>query len=151
MKIALFPGSFDPVTLGHENIVQRALPLFDKIVIGIGVNSEKRYLFPLEERIKFLEQCFAGNPKIEICQYAGLTGDFCREIGAEYLLRGIRNSIDFQYESDIARANREIFGLETLFLATDGEYAHISSSLVRDLYCHGGNYQRYIPKSVTLR
>ena len=151
MKIALFPGSFDPITLGHENIIHRALPLFDKIIIGIGINSEKKSLFPIEHRIQFIEQCLGNNPKLEICSYDDLTGKFCQKNGIKFLIRGIRNSIDFQYENDIARANKEIFGIETIFFATDGECAHISSSLVREIYCNGGEYQRYIPKNVILR
>lgn len=151
MKIALFPGSFDPITKGHENLIHRAIPFFDKIVIGIGVNTAKKYLFPLEDRVDYIRQCFALNPKIEVCTYEKLTGEFCREIGAQFLIRGIRNAIDFQFEADIARANQELFGLETLFWVTDGAYAHVSSSLVRDLYLNHGNYQKYIPKNVMLR
>jgi pantetheine-phosphate adenylyltransferase len=145
MKIAVFAGTFDPFTIGHQDIVNRALPLFDKIIIAIGINEEKNPLFSLDERIDIIGKSFINQNKITVKTYTGLTGDFCKTNSATYLLRGIRNAIDFQYENDLAQANKEIFGLETVFFITQPTLSHISSSLVRELYKNKGNYLNYLP------
>jgi len=145
MNIAVFAGTFDPFTIGHQDIVNRALPLFDKIIIAIGINDEKKPLFSIEERIKIIQKSYFNHPKIIVETYSGLTGAFCKKNDAQYLIRGIRNSIDFQYENDLAQANKEIFGLETVFFVTTPTLSHISSSLVRELYKNKGNYQHYLP------
>ena len=145
MKIAVFAGTFDPFTIGHQDIVNRALPLFDKIIIAMGVNEEKTPLFPLEDRMQNIHNAFIHNEKIVIETYTGLTGTFCQKNNARYLVRGIRNSADFQYESDLAQANKELFDLETLFFITSPTLSHVSSSLVRELYKNKGNYQNYLP------
>jgi pantetheine-phosphate adenylyltransferase len=145
MKIAVFAGTFDPFTIGHQDIVNRALPLFDKIIIAIGVNEEKMPLFSLEDRMKIINKPFVNHDKIIIESYTGLTGAFCKKNNARYLIRGIRNNIDFQYETDLAQANKEIFDLETVFFMTTPTLSHVSSSLVRELYKNKGNYQKYLP------
>ena len=145
MNIAVFAGTFDPFTIGHQDIVNRALPLFDKIIIAIGINEEKKPLFSLEEREKIIRKSFENHLKIIINTYTGLTGAFCEKNEAKYLIRGIRNTIDFQYENDLAQANKEIFDLETVFFLTSPTLSHISSSLVRELYKNKGNYQKYLP------
>ena len=144
-KTALFAGTFDPFTIGHQDIVNRALPIFDIIIIAIGVNEEKQPLFSLEDRMKIIEKPFVNNEKIIIETYSGLTGDFCKKNNAQYLIRGIRNSVDFQYENDLAQANAALFGLETVFFITNPTLSHISSSLVRQLYKNKGNYLNYLP------
>jgi pantetheine-phosphate adenylyltransferase len=145
MKIAVFAGTFDPFTIGHQDIVNRALPLFDKIIIAIGMNEEKKPLFSLEERIEIINKSFFNHKKIIVETYTGLTGEFCKKINAQCLLRGIRNAIDFQYENDLAQANKEIFGLETVFFITKPTLSHVSSSLVKELYKNKGNYLNYLP------
>jgi pantetheine-phosphate adenylyltransferase len=149
MRRALFPGSFDPITLGHKDIIDRALPLFDEIVIAIGVNSDKSYLFSLEQRIKWIKECYSNEPKIRVSTYEGLTVDFAKEIGANFLLRGLRNPADFEFEKAIAQANRQLVPtLETVFLLTSARHAYISSSIVREIYRHGGNFLEFVPDSV---
>jgi len=145
MKIAVFAGTFDPFTIGHKDIVNRALPIFDKIIIAIGVNEEKKPMFPLAERMEIIGKSFINNEKIIIETYTGLTGEFCQKHNAQYLLRGIRNATDFQYENDLAQANKEIFGLETVFFITAPTLSHVSSSLVRELYKNKGSYLNYLP------
>ena len=145
MKTAIFPGTFDPFTIGHQEIVNKALPLFDKIIIAIGVNEEKTPLFPLAERMEIIGKSFINNEKIMIETYTGLTGEFCKKQNAQYLIRGIRNAADFQYENDLAQINKELFGIETVFFMTAPTLSHISSSLVRALYKNKGNYLNYLP------
>jgi len=145
IKTAVFAGTFDPFTIGHQDIVNRAVPFFDKIIIAIGVNDEKKPLFSLDERLKIINRPFLHNEKIVIETYYGLTGTFCKKMNAQYLIRGIRNSIDFQYESDLAQANKEIFDIETVFFITSPTLSHISSSLVREIFKNKGNYQKYLP------
>ena len=148
-RIALFPGSFDPITLGHVDIIERAVPLFDEIKIAVGTNSEKNYLFPLQQRVEWIEQTFAHEPKISVITYEGLTVDFAREQGVQFLLRGLRNPADFEFEKAIAQANREMVpDLETVFLLTSARYAYISSSIVREVYNHGGDFQKFVPSTV---
>ena len=148
-RIALFPGSFDPITLGHVDIIERAVPLFDEIKIAVGTNSAKNYLFSLEQRVQWIEQTFAHEPKISVISYEGLTVDFAREQGVQFLLRGLRNPADFEFEKAIAQANREMVpNLETVFLLTSARYAYISSSIVREVYNHGGDFQKFVPATV---
>jgi len=148
-RIALFPGSFDPITLGHVDIIERAVPLFDEIKIAVGTNSAKNYLFSLEQRVQWIEQTFAHEPKISVITYEGLTVDFAKEQGVQFLLRGLRNPADFEFEKAIAQANREMVpNLETVFLLTSARYAYISSSIVREVYNHGGDFQKFVPATV---
>lgn len=148
-RIALFPGSFDPITLGHVDIIERAVPLFDEIKIAVGTNSAKKYLFPLQQRVEWIEQTFVHEPKISVITYEGLTVDFAREQGVQFLLRGLRNPADFEFEKAIAQANREMVpDLETVFLLTSARYAYISSSIVREVYNHGGDFQKFVPSTV---
>lgn len=150
-KIAVFPGSFDPITKGHESVVKRAAPLFDKIVVAIGVNANKKYLFPLEKRIKWIEETFAGNKNVEVEQFEGLTVDFCNNIGARFILRGLRNPGDFQFENNIAQMNHTISGgIESVFLVSLPEHAPISSTIVRDIYRNNGDVSRFIPDAIRL-
>jgi pantetheine-phosphate adenylyltransferase len=148
-RIALFPGSFDPITLGHVDIIERAVPLFDEIKIAVGTNSAKNYLFSLEQRVQWIEQTFAHEPKVSVITYEGLTVDFAREQGVQFLLRGLRNPADFEFEKAIAQANREMVpDLETVFLLTSARYAYISSSIVREVYSHRGDFQKFVPAAV---
>jgi pantetheine-phosphate adenylyltransferase len=148
MKKAIFPGSFDPITLGHCDIIKRALPLFDEIVLAIGVNSSKKYMFSLEERISFLKKTFEGEPKISITKYKGLTVDFCKKERASFILRGLRNPADFEFEKAIAQTNRLIAGVDTVFLLTSADTSYISSSIVRDILRNGGDISLLVPKTV---
>lgn len=150
MKTAVFPGSFDPITMGHYDIVMRSLPLFDRIIIAIGINADKKYMFPLEQRQKFLEDAFAGHPSVSITTYEGLTVDFCQQVGAGFILRGLRNPADFEFEKAIAHTNRVLAPVETVFLLTSPDTAFISSTIVRDVIRNGGDYTALVPKSVRL-
>lgn len=149
MKIAVFPGSFDPITSGHVDLVRRALPLFDKIIVAIGVNSQKKYLFELEQRMQWLEDVFAENEEVEIGQFTGLTAHYCQSIGARYLLRGLRNASDFDYEKTISQLN-SIVGddLETIFLISRPEFSHISSTIVREIIKGRGDASHFLPEEV---
>jgi len=148
-KIAVFPGSFDPVTKGHEAIVKRALPLFDKVIIAIGNNSEKNKYFSLEQRKLFLEKTFSHLPKIEIAIFEGLTVNFCSSVGANYILRGLRSVSDFEYEKNIAQINRSMQEeIETIFLLTDPAYIAYTSTIVRDIHKYGGNAKLLVPDAI---
>ena len=148
MKRALFPGSFDPITLGHYDIIKRALDLFDEIVVAIGVNGDKNYMFTVEQRKEFIEQAFADEPKVKVTTYQGLTVDFCKEIGAQFILRGLRNPADFEFEKAIAHTNRKLSQIETVFLLTAARTSFISSSIVRDVIRNHGDYTVLVPESV---
>ena len=148
MKRALFPGSFDPITLGHFDIIRRALALFDEIVVAIGVNGDKNYMFTVEQRKEFIEKAFADEPKVKVSTYQGLTVDYCREIDAQFILRGLRNPADFEFEKAIAHTNRTLSKIETVFLLTAARTYFISSSIVRDVIRNNGDYTVLVPESV---
>ena len=150
MKRAVFPGSFDPLTLGHKDIVERGATIFDEIIVGIGHNAEKSYLFSLEKRKEFITQCFQDNSKVKVMDYQGLTIDFCKSVGANYLLRGVRNNGDFEFEKAIARTNRELSNIETVFLLTSIQTSFISSSIVREIIRNKGDYKRFVPDFVRI-
>jgi pantetheine-phosphate adenylyltransferase len=151
MRTAVFPGSFDPITKGHEELVRRAIPLFDKIIVAIGVNSQKKYLFPLEQRLAWLELVFKNAPSVEVARYEGLTAHYCRDIGAEYLLRGLRSATDFDYEKNISQLNAVIGGgLETVFLISEPQYSHFSSTIVREIIKGGADASPFLPDAVEL-
>jgi pantetheine-phosphate adenylyltransferase len=150
-KIAVFPGSFDPITTGHFDIVQRAMPLFDKIVVAIGVNSQKNYLFTLEQRVAWLEAVFADYPNVEVATFDGLTAHYCNKIGADYLLRGLRNASDFDYEKTISQLNNIVGqGIETVFWISQPAYSHISSTIVREIIKGGGDARPFLPPGVDI-
>lgn len=152
MKLAVFPGSFDPITIGHESIIRRALPLFDKVIVAIGENSEKKSLFCLEKRIEWLNQTFSGDKNIVVDSFQGLTVDYCRKIGAKYILRGLRTSADFEFERSIGQVNKQMFNeIETIFLLTTPEQTAVNSSIVRDIFKHGGDIKPFIPSAIKIR
>ncbi len=150
MKRAVFPGSFDPITLGHLDIINRALPLFDEIIIAIGINADKKYMFSLEDRKKHLKETFVNQPKIKVATYSGLTVDFCKKESAGFILRGLRNSNDFIYEQSIAQTNSSLAEIESVFLVCSPHVSNISSSIVRDVIRNGGDYRKMVPRSVLL-
>ncbi|MDR0802483.1 pantetheine-phosphate adenylyltransferase [Fluviicola sp.] len=143
-KIACFPGSFDPFTKGHEDIIRKGLNLFDEIVIAVGVNSNKNYLFPLENRLKHIKSCFENNPKIRVITYQKLTVDMCREEGCNYILRGLRDVKDFNYEVPIALMNRSMTEIETIFLIPDTSLFAINATIIREIYKNGGKIDKYV-------
>lgn len=148
-RICLFPGTFDPVTFGHLDIMERALPLFDKLVIGIGVNANKAPMFSPEQRAAWLKELFINEPKVETVTYEGLTVDCCKQVGANYILRGIRYVNDFEYEKAIADMNRSLdAGIETIFLTCLPKYTSVASTLVRDVIRHGGDVAQFVPDVV---
>ncbi|SMC31747.1 pantetheine-phosphate adenylyltransferase [Cellulophaga tyrosinoxydans] len=151
MRRAIFPGSFDPLTLGHYDIIQRGITLFDELIIAIGVNSDKKYMFTLEERKQFIKQAFSNEPKIKVLTYEGLTVDFCKKINANFILRGLRNPGDFEFEKAIAHTNRKLSEIETVFLLTSSGKSYISSSIVRDVIKNGGDYTGLVPDSVRVK
>jgi pantetheine-phosphate adenylyltransferase len=145
-KVAVFPGSFDPITRGHESIIKRALPLFDELYVSIGENAEKKTFFSIDQRIKMLEMVFGNEPKIKVTRYKGLTVEYCRQIGAVYILRGLRTSADFEFERSIGQINRKLnTNIETVFLLTDPEYTSLNSSIVRDILRHDGDASPFVP------
>lgn len=145
---AVFPGSFDPITLGHIDIINRALPLFGELIIAIGVNTEKKYMFSLEERMRFIEEAFKGIDNVKVKNYSGLTAEYCREQKAQFIVRGLRNTADLSYEQSIAQTNLAIAGVESVFLVCSPEFSNISSSIVRDIARNAGNYSTLVPDSV---
>ena len=149
MRIAVFPGSFDPITKGHVDLVKRAVPLFDKIIVAMGINSAKKYFFDTAQRLAFLEATFADEPTVEVDTYEELTAFYCKDKGANFLLRGLRNSTDFNYENTIAHLNATIGdNLETIFLMASPEYACYSSTVVREIIKGGGDASIFLPKPV---
>ena len=148
---ALFPGSFDPFTADHLNILKRALTMFDEVVVAVGINQDKRGFFDMEKRLDIIRQATAGIPGVSVIQYDCLTMDVCRELGIRHIVRGVRNMIDFETERSIADANRRLAPeIETIIIPTAQEFAHISSSAVRDILKHGGDYSAFIPEGVRL-
>ena len=150
-RIAIFPGSFDPFTRGHESIVRRALPLFDKFYIAIGVNADKRSFMTMEQRKAWIEAVFKGDPRVEVISYTGMTVDVAREVGAQFIVRGVRLIQDFENEKHLAEVNRDLTGIETILLYTLPEYSHISSSIVRELARYGQDVSKYLPDGADLK
>lgn len=151
MKRAVFPGTFDPFTIGHYSIVHRAMPLFDEIIIAIGTNSTKSAMFPVEKRMGWIGECFKGEAKIRIDCYTGLTVEYCRQIGAGFILRGLRSSADFNYERAIAQMNRAMMpSVETVFIMSLPEHSAISSTILRDILRNNGNIDAFIPPQIKI-
>lgn len=151
MKICVFPGSFDPITAGHADLVRRALPLFDKVIVAIGINSQKSYLFPLEQRETWIRDVFADEPKVSVDSFEKLTADYCRNIGAGWILRGLRNASDFDYEKTISQLNFIVGnGVETLFLISQPQFSHISSTIVREIIKGDGDASPFLPKEIKI-
>ena len=150
MKRAVFPGSFDPVTIGHQDIVNRGLKIFDEIIIGVGENTDKKYMFSSNERFDFVSKTFEADTKVLIKTYDGLTVDFCKKNNAEFIIRGLRNPADFEFEKSISLTHREMTGIETVFFLTSPKNSFISSSIVRDLIKNKGDYKLFIPKEITI-
>jgi pantetheine-phosphate adenylyltransferase len=150
-RTAVFPGSFDPITLGHFDIIKRGVSLFDEVVVAIGINAEKKYMFSLEDRKKFIEDAFKNEPKVTVVTYEGLTIDLCRKLEAKFILRGLRNPADFEFEKAIAHTNRKLSKIETVFLLTASNTSYISSSIVRDVIRNKGDYSVLVPESVVVK
>ena len=148
MKKAIFPGSFDPITNGHYDIIKRGVSLFDEVIVAIGVNAEKKYMFSLEDRKRFIEEAFKDEPKVKVITYSGLTIDLCKKENAEFILRGLRNPADFEFEKAIAHTDRVMSKIETVFLLTAARTSFISSSIVRDVLRNGGDISQLVPESV---
>ena len=150
-NIAIFPGSFSPFTLGHQSVVDRSLPLFDKIIIAIGINSEKNEYFSIEEREEWINLVYQNNDKVEVQRYEGLTVDYCSKIGANYIIRGLRDSHDFKYEKNIAQTNKNLNNsIETIFIITPANLSYISSTIIRDIIKNGGDISQFLPKEIDL-
>ena len=145
---AVFPGSFDPITLGHVDVIERGLQLFDEIIIAVGENSSKTNLFSLDQRKEFISEAFKDHPKVSVISYQGMTVDLCQKLKVDFILRGLRNSADFEFEKSIAQINREMAPIENVFLLTAAETAHISSSIVREIIKNKGAFQKFVPVSV---
>lgn len=150
MNVAVFPGSFDPITLGHIDLVRRAVPLFSRIIVAVGVNNQKSTLFPVEKRLSWLREVFKDDKKVEVAYFEGLTVRFCEERNAHYLIRGLRNASDFDYEKTISQLNT-IIGkdIETIFLISQPEFSHISSTIVREIIKGKGNVSPFVPEVIT--
>ncbi len=151
-RIAVFPGSFDPITTGHMNIIGRALPLFDELIIAIGNNSEKKYFFPMEKRKAWLESLFTKEKKIKVAGYSGLTVKFCGSIKAAYIVRGIRTAADFEFERSIAQMNKAMApDIETVFILAEPAYSAVASTIVRDIIRNGGDASAFVPPGINLQ
>jgi pantetheine-phosphate adenylyltransferase len=150
MKRAIFPGTFDPFTIGHYSIVRRGLAFFDEIIIGIGTNQSKKTLFTIEKRLDIIRQAFENEPRIRVESYNSLTVDFALSVDAGYVLRGLRSVGDFEYERTIADANRKLTGIETVILFTESEYSYISSTVARDLISYGKDISAFLPPNVKI-
>ncbi len=148
MRKAIFPGSFDPLTLGHYDIISRGAELFDELVVAIGINASKKYMFSLEERVDFIKKAFSDKKNISVVTYTGLTVDFCKEINAKFILRGLRNPADFEFEKAIAHTNKVLTDIDTVFLLTSAKTSFISSSIVRDVLRNNGDYTVLVPDTV---
>lgn len=145
---AIFPGSFDPFTVGHESIVLRGLEVFDEIVVAVGVNSDKHCLFPIERRVDFIRAVFENRPEVSVQTYDGLTVDFARQVGCGHIIRGLRTSADFEFERAIAQVNRQMAGIDTVFLLTTPEHTPVNSTIVRDILRHGGDASIFLPSRI---
>ncbi len=151
-RIALFPGSFDPITIGHVDVITRSLDLFDKIIIGVGNNTSKQYMFPLKDRVQWIEDSFSDFMQVEVRSYSGLTVDYCKKVHARFILRGLRTSADFEFERAIAQMNHYLErGIETIFILSSPQYAPVSSTIVRDIIRNGGNAQPFVADGVKLK
>ena len=148
MKRFVFPGSFDPITLGHQDIILRALPMCDELIIAVGENINKKYLFSLKERLDFINETHGHEPKIKVESFQGLTINFCKAVNATAIIRGLRNPADFEFEKSVAQVNRRLSGIETLFLLTAADYSYISSSIVREIINNNGDYSSLVPDAV---
>tara|TARA_B110000003_G_scaffold95618_2_gene97771 strand:- start:495 stop:953 length:459 start_codon:yes stop_codon:yes gene_type:complete len=148
MKRYVFPGSFDPITLGHQDIILRALPMCDELIIAVGENINKKYLFSLKERLDFINKTHGHEPKIKVESFLGLTINFCKSVNATAIIRGLRNPADFEFEKSVAQVNRRLSGIETLFLLTAADYSYISSSIVREIINNNGDYSSLVPDAV---
>ena len=151
-RIAVFPGSFDPITIGHESIIRRSLDLFDKVIVAIGVNSQKNNLFSIEQRKSWIEKIFENESRIEVDAYQGMTIDYCLQKNARYILRGLRTSADFEFERGIAQMNHAMIkDIETIFIISKPEYSAINSTIVRDIIRNGGQAQQFVPKEIKIK
>ncbi len=151
-RIALFPGSFDPITIGHVDVITRSLDLFDKVIVGVGHNISKNYMFPLQDRMQWIKDSFDELPQVEVVSYTGLTINFCKEINARFILRGLRSSADFEFERSIAQMNNYLeSSIETIFILSAPEYTPVSSTIVRDIIRNGGNAQAFVGSGVKLK
>lgn len=151
-NIAVFPGSFDPITVGHQSIILRACKVFDKIIVAIGENAEKQSFFPIEKRLEWIRQTFTDEPKVEVMKYSGLTVEFCKKVNARFILRGLRTSADFEFERSIGQVNRNLNPeIETVFLLTTPEHTAINSSIVRDIIRNGGDASPFVPKEIDIK
>ena len=148
MKKAMFPGSFDPITLGHCEIIEKACEIFDEVIVSVGNNSDKNYRFSLNQRLKFISDEFINNPKVYVEKYEGLTVDFCKNKNVKHIVRGLRNPADFEFEKKIALFNNSLENIETIFFLTSPNNAFISSSMVREIMDNGGNFKKFVPNSV---
>ena len=151
-KIAVFPGSFDPITKGHESVITRAVPLFDEIIVAIGENHEKKEYFPVEKRMEWIRKTFSKHPNVKVITYSGLTVDLCKKLNATYILRGLRTSADFEFERSIGQMNKNILPqIETVFMLTAPEYTHVNSSIVREIHRNGGDVKQFVPDGIDLK
>lgn len=150
MRRAVFPGSFDPFTLGHQDIINRALPHFEQIIVAVGTNADKEYMFTSQQRANFITKVYVDQSKVIVKTFEGLTVDFCRTVDASVIVRGLRNPADFEFEKAIAQINRKLSGLDTMFFLTEASKAYISSSMVREIISHQGDYTQFVPKQVRI-
>lgn len=149
-KAAIFPGSFDPFTIGHENVIVRGLELFEEIIVAVGYNSNKSDFFPVDQRLGWIQEVFKDEPRVTVLKYKGLTVEFAKEVNASHILRGIRTSADFEYERAIAQVNKAMTGIDSVFLLTTPEHTPVNSSIVRDIIKHGGDASQFLPHQIKI-